>query len=190
MLPVVISNEGIPHALRSILMIPPVMILAGTGGVWLYESIKYQVSRLRTGFGGQASIKIFNFKMPFYILIFAFFIWLTFNAYYTYFVAWAKNPNVQGAFSANYVEIGREINKLPAGVPKYVVVQAGGVLVNSPPATTSSGEVGRGIPMPAQTVMFITDTFSQENQNAKNIYYVLPSEEKDIPPFAYKFNLQ
>src|SRR3972149_2724960 len=33
-LPVVISNEGMPHALRAILMIPPVFFLAGIGGVW------------------------------------------------------------------------------------------------------------------------------------------------------------
>src|SRR3989338_5776316 len=43
MLPVVISNEGIPHALRSILMIPPVIILAGIGGVWLYEIISAKI---------------------------------------------------------------------------------------------------------------------------------------------------
>ena len=35
-LPVVVSNEGLPHALRSIIMIPPVFILAGFGGIWLY----------------------------------------------------------------------------------------------------------------------------------------------------------
>ncbi|MEK7463034.1 MAG: glycosyltransferase family 39 protein [Patescibacteria group bacterium] len=36
-LPVVISNEGIPHALRSLLMIPPVFILAGVGALKIYE---------------------------------------------------------------------------------------------------------------------------------------------------------
>ena len=47
MLPVIISNEGIPHALRAILMIPPAVVLAGIGGVWLYESIKYQVLSIK-----------------------------------------------------------------------------------------------------------------------------------------------
>ncbi|HUZ93236.1 MAG TPA: hypothetical protein VNG29_04580, partial [Candidatus Paceibacterota bacterium] len=37
MLPVVLSDEGIPHALRSILMIPPVIIFAAIGGVALYR---------------------------------------------------------------------------------------------------------------------------------------------------------
>jgi len=36
-LPAAVSDEGIPHALRSILMLPPAMIFAAIGGVWLYR---------------------------------------------------------------------------------------------------------------------------------------------------------
>ena len=79
---------------------------------------------------------------------------------------------MQGAFSANYVQIGRELNALPKELPKYVVVEAGGVDV-------------RGIPMPAQTVMFITDTFTPEKQKEKNIYYVLPEQASQIPENSY-----
>ena len=45
-LPVVVSNEGIPHALRAIIMIPPVFILAGIGGVWFYNKVKKLVMRI------------------------------------------------------------------------------------------------------------------------------------------------
>ena len=100
-----------------------------------------------------------------------------FQAYYSYFVAWANNPNVQGAFAADYVALGRKLNSLPISMPKYVVVQAGGVTVN-------------GIPMPAQTVMFITNTYAPESQRAKNIYYVLPNEEKNIPAGAEIFYIK
>ena len=70
--------------------------------------------------------------------------------------------------------LGRKLNAMPANVPKYVVVDTGGVLVN-------------GIPMPAQTVMFITDTFTSEGQKAKNIHYVLPDQQKNIPAGAETF---
>lgn len=158
-LPVIISNEGLPHALRAIIMIPPVFMIAALGGSQLYKFIaKYlPASLLKTG-------------------AVVFFALLTLEAYNTYFVLWAKNPNTLGAFSANYVDIGREINALPPSIPKYVVVPTGGVMV-------------RGIPMPAQTVMFMTDTFLPEYQQAKNIHYIVPEQEKDVPRGAMKFRL-
>jgi len=165
-LPVVISNEGIPHALRSILLIPPVIILAGFGGIWLYEKLLTKIrnyTKLR---------KVFLFSI-FYFLLSTF----VFQAYYSYFIQWGQNPNVQGAFSADYVAIGHELNSLPKEMLKYVVVQAGGVDI-------------RGIPMPAQTVMFITDTFLPEKQKEKNIFYVLPSQTNQIPEGSYKVLLK
>ena len=43
--------------------------------------------------------------------------------YVDYFIVWAQNPNVPGAFNADYVTIGQEINALPTSTPKYVVVK-------------------------------------------------------------------
>lgn len=159
MLPVVVSNEGIPHALRSILMLPPVMIFAAVGGVALYEFAKRHAPQ--TFVSGLAAIVIVV------VLI---------DAYKSYFIKWARNPNVQGAFASDYVELGRELNRLSREAPVYVVVTAGGVDV-------------RGIPMPAQTVMFITDTFTPDKQMKKNIYYVLPHQEENIPSTALRFNI-
>ena len=68
-----------------------------------------------------------------------------------------KKPEHRRRFRENYVEIGRELNALPKERPKYVVVAAGGVEV-------------RGVPMPSQTVMFVTDTFTPEKQKEKNIF--------------------
>ena len=45
----------------------------------------------------------------------------------------------------------------------------------------------RGVPMPSQTVMFVTDTFLPEGQAKKNIHYVLPKDEESIPEGALKF---
>jgi len=164
MLPVVISDEGIPHALRSILMIPPVMLLCGVGGIAVYDWIK----KYEKGYWSRSAVAFLTAFAAAFIIS---------NAYQTYFVAWANNPNVPGAFAADYVALGRELNSLPASVPKYVVVDAGGVQVN-------------GIPMPAQTVMFITGTSMPEGQKAKNIRYILPGEERNIPAGAEIFHIR
>ena len=100
------------------------------------------------------------------------------EAYYSYFIRWAKNPNTAGAFAANYVEISRELNSLPVNQPKYVIVNAGGMDV-------------RGLPMPTQTVMFITDTFTPEKQARENIHYLLPQQfdPAAISPSSFIINL-
>jgi len=160
-LPVIISNEGLPHALRAILMIPPIFIFAGRGGEFVAKKIKEYAPILRKPF--------FTFSMIFFFL-------LILNSYQKYFVSWADNENTAGAFSQNYVDIGREINSLPQETSKYVIVESGGVLV-------------KGIPMPAQTIMFLTDTFRLEKQKEKNMFYVLPKNKGVIPKGAYQVKI-
>jgi 4-amino-4-deoxy-L-arabinose transferase-like glycosyltransferase len=150
-LPAAASDEGIPHALRSILALAPALIFAAQGGVWLYRIIKKHWNP-----AWAKSLAII------FIVIVA--DW----GYYDYFVVWAQNPNVPGAFSANYVTLGQEINALPGSTPKYVVVNAGGVPV-------------RGIPTPAETTMFITHSFTTSDAGAANIHYLLPNQTNKIP---------
>jgi 4-amino-4-deoxy-L-arabinose transferase-like glycosyltransferase len=165
-LPVVVSNEGIPHALRAIIMIPPIFILAGIGGVWLYEKLLTKI-RNDTKIRKLLLLSIFYFLLSLFV----------FEAYNTYFIKWGQNYNVQGAFSADYVQIGRELNSSPKETPKYVIVEADGTDV-------------RGIPMPTQTVMFITDTFAPKKQKEKNIFYVLPDKINKIPQNSYTIILR
>ncbi|HTY39696.1 MAG TPA: glycosyltransferase family 39 protein [Candidatus Paceibacterota bacterium] len=159
-LPVVISNEGLPHALRSILLIPPVILLAAFAAERVYH--------------------VMRDKWPKYLTIIVtvlFLALLPVEAYHTYFVLFANAADTPGAFAADYVTIGHAIRALPTSTLKYVVVEAGGVDV-------------RGIPMPAQTVMYITDSFTPEKQAEKNIYYVLPKDENRIPAGAVIFRLK
>src|SRR3989344_3039859 len=149
LLPVVLSNEGIPHALRAIVIIPPVMIFAGAGLWWLYDFIKKERR---------------DFVATVVILIFLGSVML--NEYRQYFTVWAKNPNVAQAFNASYADLGNQLNALPRNGQKYVAVDADGGLV-------------RGIPMPAQTVMYITDTWTPDKQYAKNLYYLTEAQYKD-----------
>lgn len=156
-LSVIFSNEGIPHALRSILMISPIFILAGFGGIYFYQN--YLSPKFRNNF--PIKEKLFNWALI------IFFIFLFMEAYNTYFIQWGKNPETLGAFAQNYADIGREINNIPKEIPKYIIVNANGTLV-------------RDIPMPAMTIMFITDSFTAQKQLEKNIHYLLPSQTEQI----------
>jgi 4-amino-4-deoxy-L-arabinose transferase-like glycosyltransferase len=160
-LPVIVSNEGIPHALRSILLIPPAVILAGFAGSFIYEKLAF-ISILAKN--PQKYTRVLRLFINTLLLL------LFVEGISTYFLLWAKNPKTAEAFNSNYVEIGERLNNIPNETPKYVLVKAGGVLV-------------RGLPMPTQTVMFITDTYLPENQKAKNFHYV--TDPKEIPPGAY-----
>ena len=150
-LPAAASDEGIPHALRTILACAPALVIAALAGVWLYRVIiKHWHER-----AAQAIAIIFLIVVAGW-------------GYYDYFVVWAQNPNVSGAFNADYVAIGQQINALPANTPKYVIVNAGGVLE-------------RGIPTPAETTMFITHSFTDADAAAANIHYLLPTQTDQIP---------
>jgi 4-amino-4-deoxy-L-arabinose transferase-like glycosyltransferase len=151
--PVAISNEGTPHALRALLMVCPIFAIAGVGGAWLLAKVPASFRR--------------SVAALFAVALLA-------EAYATYFTVWASDPNVPYAFNAEYVDIGRRVRALPDATPKYVIVAAGGVLVN-------------GIPVPAQTVMFMTDTYSPERQREHNVHYVVPGDGMAIPPGAQVF---
>lgn len=153
-LPAAFTYEGIPHALRSIGMIPPVLILSGCGAYSFYEFIKKQ------------------FSLKKYTLIVLFFIVVSLIInYQAYFLVWAKNYNTFYAFNGNYYQIGKYLNELPKEHLKIILVNAGGVLVNN-------------IPMPAQTIMFLTNTYSEKKQQEKNIIYLLPNQLDLLQQFS------
>ena len=159
-LPAAASNEGIPHALRSILMLPPAIIFAAIGGVWLFRHMKDR-------WGENIA----------HSLAFIFLASVAVFAYADYFSIWAGNPNVPGAFNASYVEIGNRINALPPAVPKYVVVGP-------------QGTIARDILMNAETTMYITGSFTTQDQTKKNIHYVLPDNASSIPAQADVFYIK
>ncbi len=155
--PAFLTTESIPHALRSILALPAAILIATLGGIWVYNQLSTHLPR----------------QIP-QIITIVFVAVISLHAYTWYFNDWAKAPDVQDAFSSNYVVIGRLINALPIDTPKYVIVQPSSVDV-------------RGIPVRAQTTMFITDTFLPEGQVAKNVHYVRP--ETVVPQGAVSFEL-
>lgn len=151
LLPGVLTSEAIPHGLRVIGVIPVVYIFAGLGAYWLFEKIAPTSAR-RAPCGG--------LKWPLVLLIL---LTITLFQFQKYFYNWAKNPETENAFSKNYVEIGNYLNSLSPDTQKYVIVNQSGVLVN-------------GIPMPAQTPMFIERTKYPKTQTS----YLLPENINEI----------
>ena len=87
-------------------------------------------------------------------------------AYTDYFIEWGRNPNVFDAFNGSYIATARELNSLPNEKPKVVIVN-------------SSGSA-RGLPMSTQPIMFLTDTYREEERITKNIKYLTVDELNEI----------
>ena len=171
LIPTVISNEGIPHALRSLAVVPAVMIFAALGLEEIIKKISDWLQRTSEQFPEKIK-QMPRIKKELIVLLFLFLASIASQTFNQYFFRWASNPNVANAFSENYVEIGKYLNTLAKEIPKYVIVNAEGVDV-------------RGIPVPSQTVMYITKTFLPLEQKEKNIFYILP---KNLNSFIQEVN--
>ena len=165
-LPATLTREGLPHALRSIGMIPPVMILSGLGA---WTSLSY----ILNWFESQKS------KWPQYIeqlgriqkeatILFALILLLIpLKTYRDYFIRWAESPDAYRAFATDVLHIGQYLNGLPAETRKYVITQ-----IEWPRLR----EVGT----PAQTVMFATNTFRDESRREKQFEYLTRDQIQNI----------
>lgn len=171
-LPVALSNEGIPHALRAILIIPPVMMLTGYALLRIILYIREWLSKKESEFKEYAR-QLKRIRRELTVLLFLFFLATTIHTYNQYMLRWAYHPDVYNAFSGRYREIGEWILHAPIDIPTYVIVNAQGVPIHVPGSTAT-------FPMPAQTIMFITDTWDAGLQREKNIYYLLPHQIKNI----------
>lgn len=164
LLPAIATNEGLPHALRSIGAIPPSYIFTGLGGYLIISRIK-------------------NFKLLFSILIFAFCITVAYFSYKLYFVDWALNPNIKGAFTQQFLDEANYLKSLPTNIKKYVIVNENGVPVPYPD----------GIPMPAETIKFIDYNNPEITYLKKDQFNGLLSQNLQAPflilPMAYDENL-
>lgn len=157
LIPVILSGEGVPHALRSIIVIPPVMIFAGEALHWIFKKIS---NFYGTYLSKNINSKWLRQKSSVALMVVLVFLGvLTAAEYNKYFHQWAKNQNTAIWFSQSYVDLGNKLNAMPSSIKKYVLVNTPGVLIND-------------IPWNAQTVMFVTDTYTLEKQQAKKLYYL------------------
>lgn len=152
MLPVIISNEGLPHALRAILMIPPVFILAASGGLGIHDLFK-------------AHLKPAGLKY----MTWLFFLMLILEVYVSYFMIWSNRIEAKDSFAYQDYLLAEQINSLPLQLKKYIVVSG------------TEGTIQRDYPISLQSVLFLTDTFSAEKRAEKNIFYVTPEQLLKMP---------
>ncbi|MFY9462793.1 MAG: hypothetical protein WAP52_01265, partial [Candidatus Sungiibacteriota bacterium] len=165
-LPVALTREGLPHALRAIGMIPPVMILAAFGAHSIRNGINQWARREKIKWPQKIAQleRIRRELMIFFILALAV---IPLATYRDYFLVWANNPETYNAFDTGHLHLGQYLAALPQDTKKYVIVNTLGTMV-------------RGIPMPAQTIMFTTDTFTDEKRAEKNFSYLLRSDADSI----------
>ncbi len=150
LLPGMLTYEGVPHALRSIGVIPIAYIFASVGFLYVYKKI---------------DIKIKN-KTTIITLCFLFFLILTSAQFNKYFNIWGTHQETKNGFSQNYVEIADYLNSLPIETQKIVIVNQSGVPIPWPDGT----------PVSAQTVMFLENIKYGETQST----YLLPTEINEI----------
>lgn len=153
-LPAAISNEGIPHALRSLIVAPAVYIIAGEGLWWLVTWARHWYDQRET-YREESDIAIS-------IAMIALLTALAITEAYRY-SAWAHNPITARYFNQNYVDIADRLNALPVTLRKYVVVRDGPVNAD-------------GFAIAARTVMFLTDSATPEQQKKTNVRYLHENE--------------
>jgi 4-amino-4-deoxy-L-arabinose transferase-like glycosyltransferase len=150
--PEILSDGGIPHALRAILTVVPALVFAAAGAHWTY-------GRLTAKLGAR-------WMAPAAACFLAF---LGAAAYRQYFVTWARDVNVAAAFDAGYVATGRRINGQPA-TEKYVIVY-GGILDYGLPSAAAA--------VLYMTHSFVPDAAAQKHVG--HIHFLLPGEADRIP---------
>jgi 4-amino-4-deoxy-L-arabinose transferase-like glycosyltransferase len=118
-LPVVLSDENIPHALRSVLMLPPAMLLAALGAQGVYD---YLARHLRQRLPRRVPTACAA------LLLAA----LAYEPYHTYFDRWARDPGMPQTFDSAAAQVARQIQSLPREEEKYVVTPPGADMVPQP----------------------------------------------------------
>jgi hypothetical protein len=138
LLPSMLTTEGLPHALRSIGAIPPSYIFTGLGFFLFINFIHKKISPYQN--------RLFAYRAVALGILLLSLATLGFVEYTRYFILWGRHPETEDAFTKKFVDEAKYLNSLPPEAKKIVVVNEGGVPVPYPD----------GIPMPAQTIMFLT----------------------------------
>jgi len=103
--PAILSNDSLPHALRSILLVPASFILAALGGLQVYRALAAHADRRLWGFPAAVVLAL-----------------LAYEPYHTYFHRWAPRAEVAQAMEWDATALARSINALPKGQRKLVSV--------------------------------------------------------------------
>lgn len=154
-LPAVLSNEGMPHALRSILLVIPVLLVTAYGVEYLARWLTRTPS--------------------YYIYLIVGIITVTGIHTVIMYHRYVQYPEVAAEFTKRYADIGYALREREIPQRAYVIVPRGDVLIE-------------GIPVAAQTTMFISDTATKEKQQKQNVTYLIEGEEIPTDGDIYYLN--
>lgn len=161
--PVVLTKEGLPHALRAIGMILPAMIIAAWGGVWLYDTVQhYCTDAIANPRYVRYQNQLRRIKKEMTVLAFALLVFIAASAYQTYFVKFRTAPETNKAFRTDLTDVANYIVSLPRTTDVYVLA--------------NYSNLSYGLPIETEVIKYRTDTVRKEEQDQKHIHYVLPNE--------------
>ncbi len=163
MLPVLISSEGIPHALRAIILIPPTFILVAVGFDLVWQAILAWLKKAEVTHSEASSIikRIRAWTSVLAIVFLGTSMAYTFNLY---FQKWAVRPHVADAFEKDLYTTGVLIARQPDSLPKYVIV-----------SEVDSIDIS-GRPMALQPILFATRTYRPDPPGAHGVWYLTAQE--------------
>ncbi len=148
-LPAVLSSEGIPHALRGLLMAPACFLLAGlaaeAGWNWLTSRYSLQMA------GSCAAVLALA---------------LTWECYASYFGTFVQSSNLRVPFETEMSELAREIRALPNSAPKYII--APGDRLDR-----------RGVPESSYPLALETGSYSAKGREDRRIRFIVGKEEAE-----------
>jgi hypothetical protein len=114
-LPAILARE-VPHALRSVLMLPAVYMVVALGlsrcAGWLRFQARRSRAVLASGFAAVVAIE----------------------SGCSYFVRWPQDPRVAGYYDQSLVGVARRLESLPAELPKYVILEPDDVVIRGLPS--------------------------------------------------------
>jgi hypothetical protein len=129
LIPEFLTNEGLPHALRSIGTIPVVFLIAGMPFLWIGEKLRFAQPGMKT---------IIISALAFVLIGVGIFNSIKYHVFY------ANNPKQHASFNENYKNMAQYLLALPSDEKKYVYVSSGGILSEN------------DLPIAAQPIAFLT----------------------------------
>jgi 4-amino-4-deoxy-L-arabinose transferase-like glycosyltransferase len=162
LLPEAISEEGLPHALRSIGTMPVALLLTA----FSLEAVFNWADQAR-----YEKNKKYIFSLLI-MLILGSGIW----SVKMYFVDWAGSADIHGAFEERYMNMSRYINSLPPNLPKYVIDNGPGIEMEDG-LKTSSEVIKLFTYQKAANVIFVEpDADFQNLKTPSKIFLMNPDE--------------
>lgn len=165
LLPGALTFEGIPHQLRTLLVITPVFIMAGLGAEKIIDKGKEILPE-----------KTIMIKMG--VILFT--LSLILSSYLRYFDEWAKNEKTEDAFFSGSKQIAEVLSTAPPETKTFVLLN-------------QEGNSDEHLPLPTQSISFLEKAYTGEKK-AKFIFLneletVNESENTWIVPIDISPNL-